>query len=90
MRDGVGSLSSEQLLEACLDRGFGSAMQDEAQMRKRLGEWLEVTAHDGESSDEPHGNPYRVRLAAMAAFAMSSVRRPAESSNRLPRLLYAP
>jgi len=89
---GVASLSREQLTEACLDRGFGSDLLTDAELRQRLEGWLQLvqppTAKGGKGKDPQVAyEPHRLRLAAMAACAASSVRDERESLSTLPRLL---
>ena len=85
LRKGIKSLSRTELLEACLDRGFGSVELSDAQLRARLDAWLGLVYRSPGEALEPH----RVRLAAMAACAASSVRNEQESMSVLPRLLYS-
>ena len=93
-RTGTASLSREQLTEACLDRGFGSAALSDAQLRARLDGWLGVLgarkggAGAGAAAGSPPLEPHRLRLAAMAAMASTSARDERESLMQLPRLLY--
>ena len=91
---GTSTLSREELIEACLDRGFGSARNSDAQLRHGLGEWLslvqsDATAQKG-SAELRAFEPHRLRLSVMAACAVSSARQEREALSVLPRLLYAP
>lgn len=91
-RTGVGALTHVQLTEACLDRGFGSSALSAAQLRALLGTWLRVVDSRRPGAAAAAGvdlEPHRLRLAAMAAMAASSVRDERESLVMLPRLLYA-
>ena len=86
VRRGVATLSHTELTEACLDRGFGSTSLSDDEMRKLLSGWLQlVDKRRFDCELEPH----RLRLAAMAACATTSVRRQKESLSVLPRLLLA-
>lgn len=86
---GVESLSREQLAEACLDRGFGSDQLSDAELRARLDAWLKlVSARTHGKGGSTMYEPHRLRLAAMAACATTSVRNERESLSTLPRLLF--
>jgi len=85
---GTADLSRDELLEACIDRGFGSGTLPDAKLRKGLNEWLAVARSrtaDGNVAFEPH----RLRLCMMASFAAAAVRREDESMSVLPRLAYS-
>jgi len=83
---GLETLSRDELLEACIDRGFGSIRMSEPRLRKLLKEWLDVgAAREVGGAYEPH----RLRLAMMATFAAGAVRREEDSMSVLPRLAYA-
>ena len=89
---GTSSLSRAQLTEACLDRGFGSDAMNDAQLRSRLNAWLGLVGSRAAGKAAACGEalePHRLRLAAMAACAATSVRSERESMSVLPRLLYA-
>jgi hypothetical protein len=84
---GTAALGREELLEACLDRGFGSSNLKDAELRKLLDEWLAlIRARDGAEGFlfEPH----RLRLAAMGACSAAALRREGDSMSVLPRLVY--
>ena len=85
---GVRSLSRTELMEACLDRGFGSLELSDAQLRARLEAWLVLVQRSPGGGEARPLEPHRIRLAAMAACAASSVRSERESMSVLPRLLY--
>ena len=74
----------EDLLEACLDRGFGSTALKDDELRRLLDEWLSLMSSRSDSYE-----PHRLRLAAMASCATAAVRREADSMSVLPRLVYA-
>ena len=88
---GSKSLTRPQLIEACLDRGFGSDACSDAQLRSLLDEWLRVHAHAAAAAKAAGTplEPHRLRLAAMAACAAASVRSERQSLSVLPRLVYA-
>lgn len=93
---GTSVLGREELVEACLDRGFGSTALNDAQLRRLLDEWLhlvrsrgDVAVAGGEGVQGALFEPHRLRLAAMAACATAAVRREADSMSVLPRLVYA-
>ena len=84
----------EDLLEACLDRGFGSTALSDDQLRRQLNEWLELVrsrgdAAAGASAAGGEFEPHRLRLAAMSACATAAIRREADSMSVLPRLVYS-
>lgn len=85
-RVGTASLTRAELLEACIDRGFGAPTLDDKRLRSLLDEWLGLVHESNGLAGEPH----RVRLAAMGYCALASSRRRDEASNKLPRMLYAP
>ena len=85
--NGVATLSREQLTEACLDRGFGSDLLTDAELRQRLEAWLQLVRPRNAPKNAPTYEPHRLRLAAMAACAAASVRDERESLSTLPRLL---
>jgi hypothetical protein len=88
---GTARLGREELLEACLDRGFGSSLLTDADLRKLLDEWVELVqsraAENG--ADGATFEPHRLRLAAMGACSAAAIRRESDSMSRLPRLVYA-
>jgi hypothetical protein len=83
-KSGVGSLSRNELIEACLDRGFGAVELSDAELRKQLTSWLCVVRSCESGAVEPH----RLRFAAMATCATDSLRK--RQKKTLPQLLYAP
>jgi len=80
-KHGLGKLGRDELLEACLDRGLGSTAASDKRLRQLLGEWVSLMRRFGGGAE-----PHRLRLAAMAVCATSSVR---EDTNALPQLVYA-
>ena len=93
---GTRSLGRDELLEACLDRGFGSSALGDAQLRQLLDQWLGLVRSRGDAAAggaaagvPSEFEPHRLRLAAMGACATASVRRKADSMSVLPRLMYA-
>lgn len=90
---GTKSLTRQELLEACIDRGFGSDALSDQQLRSLLDEWLGLLSSRRAGSvavGSGHDyEPHRLRLAAMSACAIGSVRREREALSTLPRLLYS-
>jgi len=85
---GMRELSEAQLREACFDRGMGAKGASSGEMRRQLQQWLEISDQlvmmQGKTV-EPQ--PLRMRLAALAAFGVSTTRRAQDCE--LERSLYA-
>uniref|UniRef100_A0A7S2JL79 Letm1 RBD domain-containing protein n=1 Tax=Haptolina brevifila TaxID=156173 RepID=A0A7S2JL79_9EUKA len=86
---GVDCLGRDELLEACIDRGFGSGQLNDSRLRKLLNEWLAVARSRAANHDGSGYEPHRLRLAMMATFAAAAVRREEDSMSVLPRLVYS-
>lgn len=80
-KHGLGALDRDELLEACLDRGLGSPAASDKRLRQLLGEWVSLTRRFAGDAE-----PHRLRLAALAVCATSSVRE--QDAGALPQLVY--
>ena len=83
-------LSDAQLLEACFDRGMGAKGASSSELRRQLQRWLEIADNlvmlQGKTV-EPQ--PLLMRLAALAAFGVTTTRRAQDCELELVRSLYA-
>jgi len=86
-RTSLATLSRTELLEACLDRAIARPDATEAQLRSHLATWLQLV-NPKPTPSLPAADPYRLRLAVMAASAITSTRTAPEVA--LPRLLFSP
>ncbi|KAL1529901.1 hypothetical protein AB1Y20_000829 [Prymnesium parvum] len=82
-RTQLSTLSRSELVDACLDRGIGSLESTDAQLQRHLSTWLQLV-HPQQTTDAP--DPHRLRLAMMAASAITATRSAPEMA--LPRLLF--
>jgi len=90
-RTPLSDLSHEELVEACLDRALARPDASDAALRQALSAWLRLVdpaAYTKAHTSALPPDPYRLRLATMAASAIVSTRSAPEVT--LSRLLFSP
>jgi hypothetical protein len=86
----LSALSTARLLEACSDRMIGGPRRANEELRKSLGDWLDLAVVQPNNRTAVSGENFNDNLARTALLSYYSVdgARDARSSSFLPRLLF--